>query len=97
MVDRLVFPTQFQPRIRSYARVPGMADSRRGVFLAKRFAPAVGPLVAWWAGASHQSVHIPPYRSASTSLLLCVELAGAIGEHSLGGGRPSFVHTRGIT
>jgi hypothetical protein len=30
LVGWLVFPTRFQPRIRSYARMPGVADSRRG-------------------------------------------------------------------
>lgn len=65
------------------------------VLLAKRFAPAVGALVAWRTRASHQSVHIPPYRSASTNLLLRVELASAIGKHSLCGRRPPFVHTSG--
>jgi hypothetical protein len=30
LVGWLVFPTRFQLRIRSYARMPGVADSRRG-------------------------------------------------------------------
>jgi hypothetical protein len=30
LVGWLVFPTRFQPRTRSYARLAGMADSRRG-------------------------------------------------------------------
>lgn len=34
MVGRLVFPTRFQSRIRSYARMPRVADSRRGADVA---------------------------------------------------------------